>query len=76
MLHLYRIAICKKEGCRNVIDQSYHGRVDGSGDPLTFPALGAVELRCPVCGTLSSYSDQDLQADIRDLPPMSDSCSG
>ena len=67
MPYLYRIVKCKN--CGVPIDHSYRGQVETSGDLVTFSMLSPFDLTCPACGTLRTYTDEDLKRDPRDHPP-------
>ena len=73
MVYWYRIVICKNDNCRNPIDHSYLGQTETSRDVVKSSVLGAIDLRCPVCGTLGTYTGTDPDGDIkmepRDHPP-------
>ncbi len=66
MLYLYRIVNCKN--CGVPIDQGDCRQIETSGDVVIFSMSGPIELSCPACGTLRTYTDEDLKTEIRDHP--------
>lgn len=67
MPYLYRIVNCKN--CGVPIDQGDCRQIETSEYVVMFRILGSFDLICPACGTLRTYTDEDLKREIRDHPP-------
>lgn len=67
MSYSYRIVNCKN--CGVPIDQGDCRQTETSGDFVMFSMSGPIELSCPACGALRTYTDGDLKTEMRDHPP-------
>jgi hypothetical protein len=67
MPYSYRIVNCKN--CGVPIDQGDCRQIKTSGDVVRFSMSAPIELSCPACGTLGTYTDEDLKPEMRDHPP-------
>lgn len=69
MGYIHKIAICKNEDCRSPIDLGIAVKAETSGDVVMWGMLGAIDLICPRCGILRTYTDDDFESEIRNHPP-------
>jgi len=67
MVYWYRIVICKN--CGVPIDQGDCRQTETSGDIVPLRMLDSFELSCPACGTLGTYTGEDLKSEPRDHQP-------
>jgi hypothetical protein len=70
MAHIYLTVVCKTPGCLTRIDFRY---LDYLGDapsdkPIMRRLYASIDVECPKCGILHTYTDDNLEVDYRDQP--------